>query len=70
MEINPNTGTYNVTFEPEEFDTLYAIIADRLNTFQKNINRKIDGEYVLNEEERDIRNYKTYDLFTKLGGRI
>ena len=39
MEINPNTGTYNVTFEPEEFDALYEIIEERLTQLRANIKR-------------------------------
>jgi len=67
MEINPNTGTYNVTFEPEEFDALYEIIADRLVQLRANIKRHSGN---MTEDEQDITNYRTYDLFTKLGGTI
>ena len=65
MEINPNTGTYNVTFEPEEFDALYEIISDRLVQLRANIKRHSGN---MTEDEQDIKNYKTYDIFTRLGG--
>ena len=67
MEINPNTGTYNVTFEPEEFDALYDIIADRLVQLRANIKRHSGN---MTEVEQDIKNYKTYDIFTRLGGIV
>ncbi len=67
MEINPNTGTYNVTFEPEEFDALYEIIEERFTQLKANIKRHTGN---MTEDEQDITNYKTYDLFTKLGGTI
>ena len=67
MEINPNTGTYNVTFEPEEFDALYAIIEERLTQLRANIKRHTGN---MTEDEQDIRNYKTYDIFTRLGGIV
>ena len=67
MEINPNTGTYNVTFEPEEFDTLYEIIEERFTQLKRNLKRSTAD---LDEYERDIKNYRTYDIFTKLGGIV
>jgi hypothetical protein len=51
-----------VTFTNEEYHAISSIIADRLNTFQKNIAKRPDGDPELN----DIRNYITYDLHQKL----
>ena len=56
-----------VTFTNEEHDALYEIITDRLVQLRANIKRHTGN---MTEEEQDITNYKTYDLFTKLGGTI
>jgi len=56
-----------VTFTNEEHDALYEIIADRLVQLRANIKRHTGN---MTEDEQDITNYKTYDLFTKLGGTI
>ena len=49
--------------EQHEFDVLKAMIADRLNSLKKNIAKHSDN---LDEYERDIKNYTTYDLHVKL----
>ena len=51
-----------VTFTNEEFDAISSIIADRLNTFKKNIAKRPDDD----PEFNDITNYITYDLHCKL----
>ena len=52
-----------LTLEQHEFDALKAIIADRLNTLQKNIVKNSDR---LDEYQSDIKNYTTYDVHRKL----
>ena len=52
-----------LSLEQQEFDVLKGIIDDRLNSLKKNIARHSDN---LDEYERDIRNYTTYDLHRKL----
>ena len=52
-----------LTLEQHEFDVLKAIIDDRLNSLQKNIAKNSDK---LDEWERDIKNYTTYDIHCKL----
>tara|TARA_B100000902_G_scaffold351428_1_gene361420 strand:+ start:339 stop:518 length:180 start_codon:yes stop_codon:yes gene_type:complete len=52
-----------ITFTNEEYVALSGIIADRLNTFQKNIAKQPAGT---DPEFSDIRNYITYDLHQKL----
>jgi len=56
-----------VTFTNEEHAALYGIIADRLVQLRANIKRHTGN---MTEDEQDITNYRTYDLFTKLGGKI
>jgi len=56
-----------VTFTNEEHESLYEIIADRLVQLRANIKRHSGN---MTEDEQDITNYTTYDLFTKLGGTI
>ena len=51
-----------ITFTNEEFDAISGIIADRLNTFMKQISKNPDR----NPEFNDITNYITYDLHVKL----
>tara|TARA_B100001250_G_scaffold400897_1_gene412032 strand:- start:188 stop:364 length:177 start_codon:yes stop_codon:yes gene_type:complete len=51
-----------ITFTNEEFVAISGIIADRLNTFKKNIASKPDRD----PEFNDITNYITYDLYCKL----
>ena len=55
--------TRRVTFTNSEYEVLSAIIADRLNTFKKNLAKNYNK---LDEYERDITNYTTYDLHRKL----
>ena len=52
-----------LTLEQHEFDALKAIIADRLNSLQKNIVKNSDK---LDEYDSDIKNYTTYDIHRKL----
>ena len=52
-----------LTLEQHEFDVLKGIIADRLNSLKKNIARHSDN---LDEYEKDITNYTTYDLHAKI----
>ena len=52
-----------LSLEQHEFDVLKGIIDDRLNSLKKNIAKHSDK---LDEHERDIRNYTTYDIHAKL----
>ena len=52
-----------LTLEQHEFDVLKAIIADRLNSLQKNIAKNSDK---LDEYDSNIKNYTTYDIHRKL----
>ena len=52
-----------LSLEQHEFIALKAIIDDRLNSLKKNIAKHSDK---LDEYERDIRNYTTYDIHCKL----
>ena len=52
-----------LTLNQSEFDVLKGIIDDRLNTLKKNIAKHSD---TLDEYERDIKNYTTYDIHAKL----
>ena len=52
-----------LTLEQHEFDVLKAMIADRLNSLQKNIAKHSDK---LDEYDSDIKNYTTYDIHRKL----
>ena len=52
-----------LTLEQHEFDVLKGIIDDRLNSLKKNIAKHSDN---LDQYESDIKNYTTYDLYTKL----
>ena len=56
-----------VTFTNEEHAALYGIIADRLGKIREDIKRHTGN---MTEDEQDITNYRTYDLFTKLGGTL
>ncbi len=56
-----------VTFTNEEHAALYGIIADRLGKLREDIKRHTGN---MTEDEQDITNYRTYDLFTKLGGTL
>ena len=52
-----------LTLEQHEFDVLKGIIDDRLNSLKETIAKNSDN---LDEYERDIKNYTTYDLHVKL----
>ena len=52
-----------LTLEQHEFDVLKGISDDRLKSLNKNIAKHSDKLY---EYERDIRNYTTYDIHSKL----
>ena len=52
-----------LTLNQSEFILLKGIIDDRLNTLKKNLAKHSDN---LDEYERDIKNYTTYDLHRKL----
>ena len=52
-----------ITLNQSEFVILKGIIDDRLNSLKKNIAKHSDN---LDEYERDIKNYTTYDLHAKL----
>ena len=52
-----------LTLEQHEFDVLKGIIDDRLNSLKKNISRHSDN---LDEYEKDITNYTTYDIHAKI----
>ena len=52
-----------LTLNQSEFIVLKVIIDDRLNTLKKNLAKHSDN---LDEYERDIKNYTTYDLHRKL----
>ena len=52
-----------LTLNQSEFDVLKGIIDDRLNSLKKNLVKHSDN---LDEYERDIRNYTTYDIHCKL----
>ena len=52
-----------LTLEQHELTIIKAMIRERLNSIQKNIDKHSDK---LDEYESDIRNYTTYDLHRKL----
>ena len=52
-----------LTLNQSEFIVLKGIIDDRLNTLKKNLAKHSDN---LDEYERDIKNYTTYDIHCKL----
>ena len=52
-----------LTLEQHEFDVLKAMIKERLSKLEKTITKNSDK---LDEHEKDIKNYTTYDLYTKL----
>ena len=52
-----------LTLEQHEFDVLKALIKERLSKLEKTITK---NSYKLDEHEKDIKNYTTYDLYTKL----
>jgi len=52
-----------VTLEQHEFDVLKAMIRERLSKLENTIN---ESNHTLDEYEKDIRNYTTYDIHRKL----
>ena len=52
-----------LTLEQHEFDVLKEMIAQRLSKLEKTISKNSDK---LDEYESNIKNYTTYDLYTKL----
>ena len=52
-----------VTLEQHEFDVLKAMIRERLGKLENIIN---ESNHTLDEYEKDIRNYTTYDIHRKL----
>ena len=52
-----------LTLEQHEFDVLKEMITERLNSLKKNIARHSDN---LDEYEKDITNYTTYDIHAKI----
>ena len=52
-----------LTLEQHEFDVLKEMIDERLNTLEKYLVKQYDN---LDEYERDITNYTTYDIHCKL----
>ena len=55
--------THTLTLERHEFLILKSMVNDRLDSLKATIEKNSD---VISDEEKDIRNYSTYDLFTKL----
>ncbi len=55
--------THTLTLERHEFLILKSMVDDRLDSLKATIEKNSD---VISDEEKDIRNYSTYDLFTKL----
>ena len=52
-----------LTLEQHEFDVLKAMIKERLSKLEKTITKNSDK---LDEHEKDIKNYTTYDIHRKL----
>ncbi len=52
-----------ITLEQHEFDVLKAMIRERLSKLENIIN---ESNHTLDEYEKDIRNYTTYDIHRKL----
>ena len=52
-----------LTLEQHEFDVLKGMIRERLNSLKETIAKNSDN---LDEYERDIKNYTTYDIHAKL----
>ena len=52
-----------LTLEKHEFMILKSIVEDRLSKLEDIISKNSDK---LDEYENDIKNYTTYDLYTKL----
>ena len=54
-----------ITFNQQEYYALVDLIQQKLDTLCDTIRK---DDYNLDEHEKDIRNYTTYDLFTKIKG--
>ena len=54
-----------ITFNQDEYCALVDLIQQKLDTLCDTIRK---DDYNLDEYEKDIRNYTTYDLFTKIKG--
>ena len=54
-----------ITFNQDEYYALVDLIQQKLDTLCDTIRK---DDYNLDEYEKDIRNYTTYDLFTKIKG--
>ena len=52
-----------LTLEQHEFDVLKVMIAERLSKLEKTIAKHSDK---LDEYEKDITNYTTYDIHAKI----
>ena len=52
-----------LSLEQHEFDVIREVFAERLLSLRETILKQGDK---LDEYERDIRNYTTYDIFCKL----
>ena len=52
-----------LTLQKHEFDVLKEMVDER---YQKLLSLLSNKKSVLDEYERDIKNYTTYDLYTKL----
>ena len=52
-----------LTLEQHEFDVIREVMAERLLSLRETIEKQGDK---LDEYERDIRNYTTYDIHRKL----
>ena len=52
-----------LTLEQHEFDVLKEMVDER---YQKLLSLLSNKKSVLDEYKRDIKNYTTYDLYTKL----
>ena len=54
-----------ITFNQDEYYALVDLIQQKLDTLCDTIRK---DDYNLDEYEKDIRNYTTYDLFAKIKG--
>ena len=52
-----------LSLEQHEFDVLKSMIKERLSKLEKTITKNSDK---LDEHEKDIKNYTTYDIHRKL----
>ena len=54
-----------ITFNQDEYYALVDLIQQKLDVLCETIRK---DDYNLDEYEKDIRNYTTYDLFAKIKG--